>query len=170
MSWLGAICIITACTWAGFEIAKKLTERPKQLRQLKIALQSFEAEIMYGMSPLPEASRKISKQIPVPLSYLFYFFAEYLKKGESTVPNAWSKSLEETWPYTALQLEEKEVMYQFGATLGQHEKVQQQKHIRLAMIHLEKEEKEAKETEHRYEKMAKSLGFLAGLLLIVIFI
>ncbi|MFZ4452131.1 stage III sporulation protein SpoIIIAB [Salibacterium aidingense] len=170
MSWVGAIFILTACTWTGFEISKKLTERPRQLRQLRTALQSFEAEIMYGMSPLPAASQKISRQLPVPVSYLFHYFSEYLKRGEKNVDEAWRKSLEETWPYTALQPHEKEVMFQFGTTLGKHEKMQQQKHIRLAMIHLEKEETEAREKEKRYERMAKSLGFLAGLLLIIIFI
>ena len=49
---LGAIFIILATTWTGFEAAKHLSERPKQLRQLKSALQSLEAEIMYGHTPL----------------------------------------------------------------------------------------------------------------------
>ncbi|SDH34993.1 stage III sporulation protein SpoIIIAB [Alteribacillus bidgolensis] len=170
MSWLGALFILTACTWIGFEIAKKLTERPRQLRQLKVALQSFEAEIMYGMSPLAEASEKISKQLPAPVSYLFKYFGDYLKNGERNAQKAWTKSLEETWPYTAMGAQEKEVMMQFGSTLGKHEKMQQQKHIRLAMVHLEKEESEAKEKQNRYEKMSKTLGFLAGLLLIILFL
>ncbi|WP_240378058.1 stage III sporulation protein SpoIIIAB [Bacillus piscicola] len=170
MSWLGAILIVTACTWTGFEIAKKLTARPRQLRQLKVALQSFEAEIMYGMNPLPVVSEKISEQLPVPVSYLFMYFADYLKKGERDAEQAWLKSLDATWPYTALGPQEREVLRQFGTTLGKHEKMQQQKHIRLAMIHLEKEENEAKDKQARYEKMAKTLGFLTGLLLIILFI
>ena len=49
---IGAILIIVATTWTGFEAARHLSERPKQLRQLKSALQSLEAEIMYGHTPL----------------------------------------------------------------------------------------------------------------------
>ncbi|MGY4690249.1 stage III sporulation protein SpoIIIAB [Salibacterium sp. K-3] len=169
MSWLGAAFILTACTWAGFEFSRKLTERPRQLRQLRTALQSFEAEIMYGMSPLPEASRKMSSQLPPPVSFLFLHFSDYLKRGERNVDEAWTKSLESVWPYTALASREREILEQFGTTLGRFEKTQQQKQIRLAMIHLEKEEQEAKENEKRYEKMSKSLGFLAGLLIIVMF-
>ncbi len=44
---IGAAIIIIATTWAGFEAAKKLSMRPRQLRQLKVAMQSLEAEIMY---------------------------------------------------------------------------------------------------------------------------
>ncbi|SDH50836.1 stage III sporulation protein AB [Alteribacillus persepolensis] len=170
MSWFGAIFILIACTWIGFKVAQKLTERPRQLRQLKVALQSFEAEIMYGVSPLAEASEKISQQLPSPISHLFKQFSELLKNGERDAEKAWRKSLENIWGLTAMAEEEKEVMLQFGATLGKHEKMQQQKHIRLAMVHLEKEEEEAKDKQNRYEKMAKTLGFLSGLLLIILFL
>lgn len=65
---IGAAIIIIATTWAGFEAAKKLSMRPRQLRQLKVAMQSLEAEIMYGHTPLKEAARKLSKQMAKPLS------------------------------------------------------------------------------------------------------
>ena len=35
---VGAILILFATTWTGFEVAKQLTERPRQLRILKTAL------------------------------------------------------------------------------------------------------------------------------------
>jgi stage III sporulation protein AB len=49
---IGAICIIIATSWIGFEASKALTERTRQIRILKSALQSLEAEIMYGHAPL----------------------------------------------------------------------------------------------------------------------
>ena len=64
---IGAAIIMIATTWAGFEAARKLSARPRQLRQLKVALQSLEAEIMYGHTPLKEAAQKITKQLPKPL-------------------------------------------------------------------------------------------------------
>lgn len=170
MSWLGALFILCGSTWTGFYFAKKLTDRPRQLRQLKVALQTFEAEMMYGMSPLREISEKISRQLPIPVAYIFQCFSKRLKQGEKNAEEAWEYSLNETWPATAMHEQEKEIMRQFGATLGQHEKHQQQKHIRLAIIHLEKEENEAIETQRKYEKMTKTLGFLAGLLLIILLI
>lgn len=170
MSWLGAIFILCGCTWTGFHLAKRLTERPRQLRQLKVALQTFEAEIMYGMSPLQEISDKVSRQLPSPVAFLFRCFSKRLKQGDKNAEEAWLYSLNETWPHTAMHKDEKEIMRQFGTTLGQHEKHQQQKHIRLAIIHLEKQEKEAIEKQKKYEKLTKTLGFLAGLLLIILLI
>ena len=168
MKLIGAIIILIATTWVGFEIAKRLTERPRQLRQLKIALQSLEAEIMYGMTPLAEACHHLAKQMPKPVSYFFSQFAYRLEQKGESASVAWEESLKETWQLTALCNAEYEIMQQFGATLGQHDRTNQQKHILLTITHLEREEGEARDKQNRYEKMIKSLGFLTGLLIIIL--
>lgn len=168
MKIIGAVLIIIATTWVGFEFAKRLSERPRQLRHLKIALQSLESEIMYGLTPLAEACEHIAKQLPKPICYFFTCFSERLKMGEASVHKAWDESLKETWQLTALCKGELEVMSQFGATLGQHDREHQQKQIRLTLNHLEREEGDAIEAQNRYEKMLKSLGFLTGLLIVIL--
>lgn len=165
---IGAILIITATTWTGFEIARQLSERPRQLRTLRSALQSLEVEIMYGHTPLHEAARRIAAQIPDPLATFFAKFAQKLVESETTVKEAWEEVLEEVWGMTALKNNELEVMKQFGETLGRHDRFSQQKHIHLASTHLEREENEARDIQARYEKMVKSVGFLAGMLLIIL--
>lgn len=166
----GAILIIVATTWTGFEASKHLSERPRQLRLLKSALQSLEAEIMYGHTPLDEAARRISTQMTKPLSSFFAGFADKLTGMETTVKIAWEESLNEIWKKTALKQVEYEIMKQFGETLGRHDRLSQQKQILLALTHLDREEKNAIDMQQRYEKMVKSLGFLGGLLLIILLI
>ncbi|WP_017727004.1 stage III sporulation protein SpoIIIAB [Halalkalibacterium ligniniphilum] len=168
MKLLGAIFIFMATTWIGFELARRLSERPRQLRQLKVALQSLEAEMLYGLSPLAEATENIAKQFPQPVASLFERFSFRLREKEDSVYEAWHEAIKETWGYTDLLQSEQEVLLQFGTTLGQHDREQQQKQIRLTLAHLEREEGEAKERQHRYERMMKSLGVLTGLLLIIL--
>jgi stage III sporulation protein AB len=165
---LGAIIIIVATTWTGFEAARSFSERPKQLRALRSALQSLEAEIMYGHTPLHEAARRLSEQLSGPLSTFFDSFAKKLTDTETTVKQAWESSLKEIWKITALKQGEFEVMKQFGETLGRHDRFSQQKHILLTLSHLEREEADAIDRQAKYEKMVKSLGFLSGLLLIIL--
>ncbi|CAM3801228.1 stage III sporulation protein SpoIIIAB [Mesobacillus zeae] len=165
---MGAALIIAASTWMGIEASRHFSERPKQLRLLKSALQSLEAEIMYGHTPLHEASRRLSAQLPKPLSVLFADFSARLTNSETTVSAAWRESLEEVWKETALRQGEFEIMKQFGETLGRHDKMSQQKQIQLAISHLQREEGDAFEKQTKYEKMVKSLGFLSGLLLIIL--
>ncbi|WP_078413727.1 stage III sporulation protein SpoIIIAB [Priestia abyssalis] len=168
MKLFGAIFILAASTWAGFEMAKQLSDRPRQLRQLKTALQSLEAEIMYSHRPLREIALLLAAQLPKPLSLLFERFASRLESEEAGVKYAWENSLEEVWSHTSLRQGEMEVLKQFGETLGQHDRYSQQKHILLALSHLEREEKDAVERQAQYEKMVKSLGFLTGLLLVIL--
>lgn len=165
---IGAAIIILATTWTGFEASRHLSQRPRQLRQLKVALQSLEAEIMYGHTPLAEAAFKLSKQMSKPLSRFFESFANRLNAGETTVKDAWDESLKEIWKWLALKQGEFEILSQFGETLGRHDRYHQQKQIMLTMTHLEREEQDAVDRQGKYEKMVKSLGFLSGLLLIIL--
>lgn len=167
---IGAIFIIVATTWTGYEASRHLNERPRQLRQLKSALQSLEAEIMYGHTPLHEASRRLSAQLSKPLSWFFESFAKKLTNSETTVKSAWEDSLKEVWKLTAFKQGEYEIMKQFGETLGRHDRISQQKQILLALTHLEREEADACEKQAKYEKMVKSLGLLSGILLVILLI
>ncbi|MBS4173429.1 stage III sporulation protein SpoIIIAB [Bacillus sp. FJAT-49736] len=164
----GALFIILATTWGGFEISRHLSERPKQLRWFKSALQSLEAEIMYGHTPLHEAARKLSPQFPKPLSIFFSSFAEKLLNNLTTVKNAWESSLQEIWKMTSLKQNEYEILKQFGENLGKHDRLTEQKNIHLTITHLEREEKDAYDRQKRYEKMVKSMGFLTGLLIVIL--
>lgn len=168
MKLIGAVMVLVACTLVGFEFAKRLSERTRQLRQLKAALRSLEAEIMYSHRSVGEASVTIAAQIPKPLSMLFTLFADKLEDEEVSVKSAWFASVEESWGKTALKKPEIEILKQFGETLGQHDRYSQQKHILLALNHLEREEADAVDQQNRYERMMKSIGFLAGLLLIIL--
>lgn len=170
MKWFGALLILLATTWSGFEAARQLSERPRQLRQLKTALQALEAEIMYGHTPLVEAALRLARQLPFPFSRFFERFAEKLQTEETNVHEAWEDSLRAIWRATALKQGEFEAMKQFGETLGQYDRFAQQKQIALTLVHLDREEQEALEKKARYEKMAKSLGFLVGLLLVILLI
>ncbi|EMA6341540.1 stage III sporulation protein SpoIIIAB [Bacillus cytotoxicus] len=164
----GAVLIVAVTTFLGFSHAKRYSERPRQLRLLKAALQSLEAEIMYGHTPLSEAAERLVKQMPKPLNWIFQSFSKRLDNGEQTVREAWLDSLKENWALTSLKQAEYEILQQFGETLGQHDRESQQKHIRLCITHLEREEGEAKALQQQYEKMMKSLGVLAGLLIVIL--
>ncbi|MEM1506478.1 stage III sporulation protein SpoAB, partial [Domibacillus sp. 8LH] len=71
MQWIGALLFVITSTWVGFEWSSRLSNRPKQIRQLKNALQILEAEILYSQLPLNEAFLVIAKQTPQPISKFF---------------------------------------------------------------------------------------------------
>lgn len=171
MKWIGAILLISATTFAGFEYARRYTNRPRQIRQLKNALQVLEAEIVYGQSPLIEVFQRLSKQVPKPLNEFFFLLnKEVTSSYETSFYSIWSFCLNKFWYKTAMKKTEKEIMDQFGQTLGQHDFVQQQKHIHLALSHLDRELENAEEENKTYTRLARSLGILTGLFLVLLFI
>ncbi len=169
MKFLGAVLILVTSTSIGFLFSKRYRDRPRQLRQLKSALQTLEAEIMYGLTPIQEAAVHLKEQLPKPINGFFSRLVDEmaLRDGRS-FNQIWVDVLEAFWPTTALKQAEKEIWKQFGQTLGQSDRTNQQKHIQLALSHLEREENEARVAQSQYEKMAKSLGVLGGILLVIL--
>ncbi|HLU22209.1 stage III sporulation protein SpoIIIAB [Lederbergia graminis] len=167
---IGAIFILAATTWAGFEYSKRLSIRPKQLQQFRNALETLEAEIMFGHTPLGEAARRISKQMAEPIASHFRLFEQNLLQEEITVKAAWEQSLKTIWKKTFLKQGEYEILLQFGENLGRHDRETEQKQIMLTLSHLTREEEGAREKQVKYEKMAKSFGILTGMLIVILLI
>lgn len=169
MQWIGAVIILTVTTWAGFDIASRFKKRPGQIRQWKNALQMIEAEMVFGQSSLLEVCENLSLHLPKPINI---FFKEILKEDEvwEDFSSVWSKHLKKHWSLNALAKTELEILTQFGRTLGQHDLEQQQKQIQLTLHHLDRELHEALVAGDQYQKMARGMGILSGLLVIILII
>lgn len=170
MKILGALLLILTTTWIGFEWSRSLTMRPRQIRQLKSALQILEAEIVYSQSPLQEAFIIIAKQLPDPISRFFRYLHENLQQDHANFVTIWEKNVLDLKSNSYLRNNETEILQQFGRTLGKHDFYQQQKHIQLALRHLDRELEEARDEQLRYSKMAKSLGVLSGLFIVLLLV
>lgn len=170
MKWIGALIIIGTTTWLGFDKSHQLNKRPKHIRQLKNALQILEAEILYSQSSLQNAFQNIAEQVPHPLNEFFYSLASSLQTQDFDLIDCWEKNVESLINHSSLGLNEAEIINQFGRTLGQHDMIQQQKHIQLTISHLERELDEARDEQYRYSKMSKSLGILVGVFIVLLLI
>ncbi|MCQ2011489.1 MAG: stage III sporulation protein SpoIIIAB [Sporolactobacillus sp.] len=170
MKIIGSLFILFASTAAGLILARRFRDRPREIRQWRSALQSIEAEIIYGRVPVDQLAEDLSKQIPSPLNYFFTLLSTQLRKKGLPLQEAWLNSVEQFWPRTAMKIPEKEIILQFGTTLGTEDAENQKKHIQLALAHLEREESDARQSQKSNEKMMRSLGFLTGVLVILLFI
>ncbi|WP_238544592.1 stage III sporulation protein SpoIIIAB [Geomicrobium sp. JCM 19037] len=170
MRWIGALVVLISMTVGGFEWSRRLTLRSKQIRELTTALQMFEAEVMFGHTPLKDVTTKLSATLSKPVARIFSEFAARLTAGNIEAKTAWEESLNKHWAETSMKEKEKEALLQFGQTLGQHGRFEQQKYIQLTLAHLKAEEIDARDEQQKYERMAKSLGFLGGLLAIIVMI
>lgn len=169
MKWIGAILLICATTLIGVEFSSKLSRRPKEIRQLKTALQILEAEIVYSQATLADAFSKIAQQLSQPVSSLFQAIASKLNTSND-LTYTWAEEVNRFLGNSSVGRDEAEVLLQFGETLGQYDIVQQKKYIQLSITHLDRVLIEAQENHQRYGKMFKNLGVLAGLFLVLLLI
>lgn len=165
---LGAALIVLAGAMIGHIKARRLADRPAQIRRFIRVLQQLETEIAYGFTPLPEALFKLAHQTAEPFATLFADIAANLRSGSGlTVKEAWEQAVKERWPYTAMQEGEQDILLQLGSSLGTTDREDQLKHLRLTSSQLGSMESEAAEEQRRFEKMWRSLGVLGGALIVV---
>ncbi len=163
---------ISTTTWFGFYYSKLLHDRPKHIRYLKNTLQILEAEMMYSKQPLQEVFRILSIQSPVPLQSLFMNLYQRMDHNRTNEDfyMIWAEEIRKIKDQTALSTSDQDILMQFGKTLGQHDLIQQQKHIALTQTHLQRELENAQEQAKTYGNMARSLGVLSGVFIVLLLI
>src|SRR5699024_2103188 len=114
----------------GFHIAKNFADRPRQIRQIRGALSLLQTDIVYGSRRLDRICEQIAAREKDPVQFLFARCAEYLQHldGVSTF-ECWKRSVDETWPRTAMREPEREVLTDFGKTLGISDREDQLAHL-----------------------------------------
>ncbi len=93
-----------------------------------------------------------------------------MKTAETDFTILWNKRAEELAELASYRKNEVEILKQFGSSLGQHDFIQQQKQIRLALTHLERELEDARDEHHKYSKLARSLGVLLGVFIVLLLV
>ncbi|MCL1632560.1 stage III sporulation protein SpoIIIAB [Sporolactobacillus sp. CPB3-1] len=167
---IGSLLILFSSTAIGLLLARRYRDRPREIRQWRSALQSIEAEIVYGRVPVDQLADDLSRQMPVPLSDFFTLLKELLDGQDLPLQDAWIRAVHQFWTRTSMKQPEKEIILQFGSTLGAEDAENQQRHIQLALAHLAREESDARQAQKSNEKMMRSLGVLTGVLIVLLFL
>ena len=166
---VGAVLIIVGSTLGGFVKAHQLAVRPKQIRALIHSLQRLMTEITYGLTPLPDAIRKIAVQTKQPLRFIFATAAEHMTfPNQHTAQESIQAAVHQGWTKTEMKLPEKAVMLELSYSLGMSDRQEQVKHLLLAIQQLVHEEQQAQIDQQKYEKMSRSLGALVGALIVIL--
>ncbi|MCC3379731.1 stage III sporulation protein SpoIIIAB [Paenibacillus farraposensis] len=166
---LGAALILLAATLAGWQRARQFAMRPRQIRELILALQRLTTEVSYGVSPLPDAFAKTGEPLREPLRTLFMQASRRMHPSFGlTAKESLHQAIEDSWGRSAMQQAEKEAMRQLAYSLGTSDREDQIKHIALTIQQLSHEEAQAQADQVRYERMSRSLGLLIGALIVIL--
>lgn len=166
---LGAAMVVAASGLGGIVMAGDYSRRPRELRFLRSAMQMLETEIAYGATQLAEAMNQVASRCDDAVAPLFYGAAGELSSlAGVTAAEAWEKSLKDYYPRSALRPQDLLILRNLGFSLGISDRDDQIKHLRLAMEQISAETAAAEEEAARNVKLWSYLGFLGGLMLVLV--
>lgn len=169
MKFIGAILIILGSSCFGFLVAQQIALRPKQLQQLKTAVEMLKTEIEYGVTPLPEAFTKIAQNSAYPIEEIFIRAQKNLEAGV-IAEKAWQNGVSEVIDKTALTAEDERILLEIGYNLGNSSSLDQIRHLNLAQEQINNCYQEAIDNKQQKVKLWRYLGVLTGLLIVIIIV
>src|SRR5699024_441977 len=168
MKIIGALILIMITTLFGYDWSLQLQKRTKQLRSLIYSLQLMEAEMGYTYAPLQKVFSSVHEKTTEPASYFYKYLQQALTESVSDFSEVWEHAIEKLLTQSALNQNEAAILSQFEKNLGNHTYLQKEKHIHLTMHHIKEILNNAIDEQHKYERMAKSLGVLAGIFIVLL--
>ncbi|SHI55180.1 stage III sporulation protein AB [Geosporobacter subterraneus DSM 17957] len=166
-----SLVILIATSSIGYIYASRYNHRVQQLRHILHGIQLLETEVLYSSNPLPEAMKRAGERSHPSVSGIFLDTAQclYSRKGLS-LSEAWNNAVEKHAAHGPLQDIDQEVLMDFGKQLGTSDKDNQKKNFHMVTLELQKQQLFAEEERSKNEKMCRSLGILAGLAIVIVFI
>lgn len=157
--WIGAVCVVGGCSAIGFAAVRRLDNRVRLLSEWLSAIEVFQAEIRFKLTPLPDITKKLSDERPVLRSFFQKFAAIWNPWGE--------KSYAEAWQMCAAELDisrhDAALIGEIGSVLGRYDAQQQNISLEYIRRRLESSRVEAKEDRSRLGRMYTVLGVVSGL-------
>ncbi|MBP2652996.1 MAG: spoIIIAB [Firmicutes bacterium] len=168
---IGCCLVIIAGTLTGFSLAARYNERPKQVRQLIGCITSLGSYINYVSLPLSEALIRSAGMIEGPVRDLFQQAGSFIDtSGWRSPQEAFAEALNMLENELAIHKPEREIMLLLGANLGAVDRKEQQKHLDLAKVELEKIHQEAIIARDQNVKMYRYLGVCGGLAIAILLV
>ncbi len=158
--------ILLASSYTGILIAGKYTNRVKELKQMKTALNLFETKVKFTYEPIPKIFQDIGGRTQGMTARIFKTASEKMQEKEAGV--AWIEALEAE--NNVINREDKEVLKGLSNLLGKVDLEGQVSEIELVDNFLNTQIEKAEQESKKNEKMYKTLGVTAGLAIVVVLI
>ncbi|GBG55042.1 stage III sporulation protein SpoAB [Sporomusaceae bacterium FL31] len=168
---IGSIFVLTACTYIGFRLSLRCSERPQHIRHFISCIVSLKAYINYISMPLSEALIKATVGTKGPVAGFFKETARLLESNVWMNPQqAIVQVLNKMENQLAIDKPEKEILTILGANLGAMNREEQNKYITMIQEQLEKLEQEAVRKRDLNTKMYRYLGVCGGLVVVILLV
>lgn len=160
---VGALLIIIAGAYGGFQMAQRCNERPRQIRQIIGCMVSLKSSITYFSMPLSSALVKCTGGIEGVVADFFHKISSLIEGNHCLKPlDAIKHTLSSQLPGFYLEANEKEILESWGANLGNTGMNEQEKYFDLVISQLLAVEQEAINLREKNVRMYRYLGVCGG--------
>ena len=161
------IIIFFLCTYIGILISKKYSNREKELKQMKTALNIFLNKVKLTYEPIPNIFNEISKKVDLNHLNISNIFKNAFEKMEyMSAGDAWIESLNNS--NTNMKKEDIEILKGLSNLMGKVDVEGQASQIQLIDKFLDEQIEDAKKEKEKNSKMYKTLGIIVGLAVIIV--
>ena len=168
---IGSLIVIFSSTGIGLKLCSKLYQQNNELMSIKKSIIYLRGEIEYNITNLSDALYDISDKIAEPLGSTYRIIAhEIQEKPDKTLGEIWKQNILNNFRPCILNVNQIERFSDFGKSLGFLDKSMQVNNINLFLIYLDDEINENLTKQKTNCKLYKYLGFMGGLLFVLIFI
>ncbi len=160
------ISIMVASTLLGILFSKKYSNREKELKEMKSALNIFATKIKFTYEPIPNVFLEIANKIEGNVGQIFARASNRMK--EENAGDAWANAFTDV--PNNLTKEDITILSNLGRLLGQTDVEGQISEIEVVVQFLDTQLEQAKQEKIRNEKMYRTLGIVGGLTIAIILI
>lgn len=165
----GIILLLTSII--GYAYGNIYTRRARNLLDLQYCIRVLESEIINGNVPLPQALENTSVKGRGSISILFKEIKDDLTINKrEDIFHSFLRQKYNLKDRYALKTEDIEVFLYLGKILGKSSRGDQEKNMRFIISQLDNLYIEAQNEEAKNAKLYRTLGFLAGLVIVIILI
>ena len=160
------ISIVVASTILGILFSKKYSNREKELKEMKSALNIFATKIKFTYEPIPNVFLEIANKIEGNVGKIFARASNRMK--EENAGEAWKNAFLDV--PNNLSKEDTTILSNLGRMLGQTDVEGQISEIEVVVQFLNTQLENAKQEKIKNEKMYRTLGIVGGLTIAIILI
>ena len=147
-------------------MSKKYSNRLRDLKEMRKALNFFEEKIKFTYEPIPDVFEEISHKVQKNIGKIFCNSSKSMENESAGV--AWEKSVDEA--NNNFTKEDKDIIKGLAKMLGKTDIDGQVSEIRLTNKFLDVQINDAENEKLKNEKLYKTLGATVGLALVIILI
>lgn len=168
IKWTSLILIFLLVTLLGNIISKKYKNRVKELKELKVILNTIETKIKFTQQPLTEIFKEIINGQQDNQNVNIIFKEAIQNIGKDSFGRVWNEAISKSRTKLNLTDEDINIIEGMGKTLGTTDIDGQIKEIEIIKEFINNQIDKAEEDRKKNEKMYKMLGGITGIGIVII--